>query len=323
MLEKRYYNIESLLSHQDFKDSLDFVFIGNSNEQRSLKVHSLLSDRLKAKKISVNYDIEFEKFSLVEFKQDFKVRNENLESTGLNLVQDLIPQLNSIGVNNKTLLVDITSIKHPFLFYLLLIFKRNFNIKKLFICYSEPESYSKNESDIKNGIFDLTERFCEISSIPGFLRLSDYSKEKILVALMGFEGNRFNKAFNEINPAPRKTHAIVGFPSFFPSWQYWVYSQNQNVLEQSKAYSLMHRVTANEPFGVYNILEKLKINNLENEMYIAPIGTKPHSLGACMFAIDNTDVQIYYDFPSYGKKLRTKGVGQSFVYNLTDFINDK
>ena len=253
----------------------------------------------------------------------FKVRKENLEDIGLDLVQDLISQFQSIGIDNRTILIDMTALKHPILFYLVLILKRNFTVKKLFICYSEPESYSKNKGDIKNGIFDLTERFCEVNSIPGFLRLSDYSKEKLLVSLMGFEGNRFNKAFNEINPASRKTHAIVGFPSFFPSWQYYVYSQNQNVLEQSKAHSLIHRVTANEPFGVYNILEKIKKNNSGFEMYIAPIGTKPHSLGASMFAVDNEDIQLYYDFPSYGNKIRTKGVGQSFVYNLTDFINDK
>jgi hypothetical protein len=48
--------------------------------------------------------------------------------------------------------------------------------------------------------------------------------------------------------------------------------------------------------------------------------TKPHSLGACMFAIDNPDVQVYYDFPSFGSKTRTIGIGKSFIYNLTDYI---
>jgi hypothetical protein len=41
-----------------------------------------------------------------------------------------------------------------------------------------------------------------------------------------------------------------------------------------------------------------------------------------MFAIDNTDVQIYYDdFHLFGSK-KTVGIGNSFLYNLTDFINE-
>jgi hypothetical protein len=73
MLEKRYYNLDSLISNQNFINSLDFVFIGNSNEQRSLKVNSLISGLLKIKKFSINYDIEFEKYSIEQFEGAFNL----------------------------------------------------------------------------------------------------------------------------------------------------------------------------------------------------------------------------------------------------------
>ncbi len=322
MLERRYYNMESLAENKDFCDSIDVLFIGNSSEFRAQKIPSLFKGKFSGKSFSINYDIENEKYSIQEFTNIFKVRSENLTVEGKDLIRDFIIDLEEIGINNKTILIDITSIKHPLVFYFILIFKNHFSPKNLFISYTEPEKYMKNNNDIIDDKFDLTERFCEVNSLPGFLRVVDYNKDRLLVTIMGFEGNRFNKCFNDINPANRKTYAIAGFPSFYPNWQYYVYSQNQNVLEQSKAYSLINRTTANEPFGIYNILKKIKKNNPQYEIYIAPLGTKPHSLGVSMFAVNNEDVQLYYDFPSYGKKIRTIGVGHSLLYNLTDFINE-
>ena len=193
---------------------------------------------------------------------------------------------------------------------------------RLYITYTEPEEYLQQSLENVTKKFDLTEKFCAVNSLPGFLRIPDHNKERLLVVLMGFEGNRFSKAFEDVNPASRKTYAIVGFPSFQPGWQYYVYAENQNVLEQSKANLMIKRVTANEPFGIYNVLDEIKRSNPTCELTIAPIGTKPHSLGVCMFALDHKDVQLYYDFPAFGEKKRTLGIGNSFLYNLTDFIND-
>jgi hypothetical protein len=324
MLYNRYYNLKST---QDFKKvftEIDFFFIGNSNEIRAKNVMSLASEYYKGEVLSINYDIEFEKYSIQKITSSNLYRKEDLHLTGKDLVMDFMDDLKNLDINNKNILIDITSLKHPFLFYFLLLLKKDFHPKSLFITYTEPEKYVQEEKDeniIKK--FDLTEKFCSVNSLPGFARISDHNKERILIALMGFEGNRFSKAFEDVNPSDRKTCAIVGFPSFQPSWQYYVYSQNQYALDQSKAFSSIKRSTANEPFGVYNILQDIKNKNEDFELVVAPLGTKPHSLGACMFAIDNEDIQIYYDFPSFGSKTRTIGIGSSFLYNLTDFVNRK
>lgn len=322
MLYNRYYELGSDDRFTETFRNVDLVFMGNSSETRAQKVLSLIEDIYIGSIFSINYDIEFEKYSLVQSTKKVPYRKENLRDLGKDLLIDFEKDLENIGIDDKVILIDITSLKHPLLFYFLLILKSKFKPRKLFVTYTEPEEYDQQKMENVTKKFDLTEKFCTVNSFPGFLRVSDHNKEKLLVALMGFEGNRFSKAFEDVNPSMRKTYAVVGFPSFQPGWQYYVYSENQNALEQSKAHLQIKRATANEPFNIYNILEEIKKNNTSFEIIVAPIGTKPHSLGVCMFAIDNQDVQIYYDFPSFGDKKRTTGVGSSFLYNLTDYINE-
>lgn len=321
MLLHRYYNLESDHALQEQLKNIDLFFLGNSSEIRAKKVISLLDETFKGELYSLNYDIEFEKYDIKSVNTKFVYKKEDLNVNGKDLLQEFEEDIKKINVNNKNVLIDITSIKHPILFYFLSILRSKFKPKNLLITYTEPELYEQGRIEKVTKKFDLTEKFCSVKPIPGFLRINDYKKERLLVALMGFEGNRFSKALEDVGPATRKTYAIVGFPSFQPGWQYYVYSENQHALEQSKAHSLIKRITANEPFGIYNTLKDIKENNLDYEITIAPIGTKPHSLGACMFALDNPDIQIYYDFPSFGEKKRTIGVGKTFLYNLTDFIN--
>lgn len=322
MLYNRYYELESDHRFEETFKSIDLVFTGNSSEIRSQKVISLIEEFYTGFIYSINYEMELEKYSIVSSTKKISYRKEDLSTNGKNLMFDFEKDLRKLDIDGKVILIDITSLKHPLLFYFLYLLRNNFTPKKLFLTYTEPEEYVQQKFENVTKKFDLTEKFCSVKPLPGFLRISDHNKQKLLVALMGFEGNRFSKAFEDINPSTRKTYAIVGFPSFQPGWQYYVYSENQNPLEQSKAYLLIKRATANEPFSVYNILTDIKKNNSDFEINLAPIGTKPHSLGACMFAIDNTDVQIYYDFPAFGDKKRTIGVGTSFLYNLTDFINE-
>ncbi|MEC4084641.1 hypothetical protein [Myroides odoratimimus] len=322
MLYTRYYNLELEKELIPEISKFDVFFMGNSSEMRAKKVPSLLKNNFTGKVVVINYDIECEKYSInTNANLDNLYIKENLKETGKDLLQEFIDDLDSIGINNKNILIDITSIKHPILFYFLKLLKQDYKPNTLLLTYTEPEIYKQEVENITKK-FDLTEKFCSTKPLPGFLRINDHNKEHLLVALMGFEGNRFSKAFEDINPATRKTYAIVGFPSFQPGWQYYVYSENQYSLEQSKAFSFLNRITANEPFGVYNTLESISKNNKDFTINIAPIGTKPHSLGACMYAIDNEDVQFYYDFPTFGSKKRTIGMGKTFLYNLTEYIKN-
>jgi len=54
---------------------------------------------------------------------------------------------------------------------------------------------------------------------------------------------------------------------------------------------------ANNPFEIYNLLQGIKIKTPNNFINIAPLGTKPMALGACLFALHNPAVRIIYPLP--------------------------
>ena len=56
-------------------------------------------------------------------------------------------------------------------------------------------------------------------------------------------------------------------------------------------------------------------------MYIAPIGTKPHAIGAIVYAIKHPDkVEILYDNPKRTLH-RTEGVGRVSICDVTKLFN--
>ncbi len=319
MLNNRYYELSEL--PEDLFNNIDFLFVGICRESRTFKIPELVKKKFEGKIITLEYDMEMEKY-LMHDNLQIMSKSSDVASIGKDLFPFFINDLSELGLEGKNILIESTSLVHPLLFYFLKTLKKDFTLNNLFVTYTEPEKYKQDDEGVVNRRFDLTEKFCNRSSLPGFLRISNQEKDKTLVAIMGFEGNRFSKTYEEVNPAVYKTHAIVGFPSYQPSWQYYVYSQNQEVLEQSKAYDNIDRVSAYEPFGIYNVLKRIVENETNNEIIIAPLGTKPHSIGACMFAIDHEFVQLHYDYPFFGKKIRTEGVGKSYLYNLSIFINE-
>lgn len=150
MLYNRYYNLNSS-SNNDFNllfKSIDVFFVGNSNETRAKKVISLIEDFYKKDILSIEYDIENEKYSIEKLLSGNLFCKRDLSKNGKDLISHFVEDLTDIGINGKNILIDITSIKHPFLFYFLLLLKKNFNPKTLFITYTEPESYEQEKKKI-------------------------------------------------------------------------------------------------------------------------------------------------------------------------------
>ena len=57
-------------------------------------------------------------------------------------------------------------------------------------------------------------------------------------------------------------------------------------------------------------------------MIIAPLGTKPHAIGAILYAIKNDErVELLYDNP-YRNVHRTNGVGRVLVCNVSKLYRE-
>lgn len=190
-------------------------------------------------------------------------------------------------------------------------------LDNLFAVYTEPEEYRKHPNPTTRSEFDLSDGFRGIEPLPGFAKLRGPTdeKESILVALLGFEGRRASYIALALDPVP-KVFAVVGVPGFrveYPQVTCW---SNEEFLTEYQAHSNTRYAAASCPFEAFDTLGEIQRDSGGKYMYIAPIGTKPHALGAICYVLQYPDnTEIMYDNP-IRKPGRTAGIGQMHIYCL-------
>jgi hypothetical protein len=218
--------------------------------------------------------------------------------------------------NVPKLLIDLSGFPH-FIWAPLL---KMVYVKKIptRVLYAEPEKYKLHASPSSSSIFDLSSNFDGLGPLPGFARLNGPEDETkcIFIALLGFEGNRPERILLQIDPTP-KLIPVVGVPGFKLNFPAYTIACNRDVLENYRAYSEIHYAKASCPFEAFRVLNSIKKNYPGYYFYVAPVGTKPHSLGAILFALENPDcTEILYDNP-VRKPGRTSGMGVIHIYDLS------
>lgn len=189
--------------------------------------------------------------------------------------------------------------------------------------YVEPANYRFNIAPKEGEIFDLSERINGISPLPGFVSLREPSDETSVcfVPLLGFEGTRFAYLIEQVQPPGDRIMPVVGVPGFLPEYPFFTYQGNQLPLMRTHAWRNIRFAIANCPFSLYYTLNDIMSEYPNNFLKVAPIGTKPHALGAVLFGIANQPlVELVYDHP-IRKAKRTEGSLRLFVYHISAFIN--
>jgi hypothetical protein len=183
--------------------------------------------------------------------------------------------------------------------------------------YVEPAEYRKHPNPTSKTEFDLSESFRGIEPLPGFAKLAGPADEKdaILVAMLGFEGRRASHLALGLDPVP-KAYAVVGVPGFRIEYPQIAYASNEQFLIECQAYPNVRFAAASCPFEAYQALDGIRRDAGDKYMYVAPIGTKPHALGAVCFALKNhAGTELMYDNP-VKRSGRTAGCGTLHVYTL-------
>jgi hypothetical protein len=187
--------------------------------------------------------------------------------------------------------------------------------------YVEPMRYRENAiADPSRDLFDLTVGFEGLAPLPGLARLAEPHESAFwFVPLLGFEGRRFSYMKEQVAPIGRHTVPVIGVPGFQPEFVGFAYHGNQEPLREDEVWQNIAYATANCPFSLFYLLEDLCDRLQSDFLKIATIGTKPHSLGAVLFALTNPDrVEILYDHPQR-KSERTTGKARLLVYHLHAF----
>jgi hypothetical protein len=198
------------------------------------------------------------------------------------------------------------------------ILRAALNRSGLRIVYAEPLWYRPHPSPASPTMFDLSTGISGVAPIPGMARLTSLSDESksLLIAFLGFEGNRAQHVALSLDSVS-KIVPVIGVPGFRIEYPAFAVTCNRTFLDQYQCHAEIRLARASCPFEAYAVLSDLRRDYPDHHFYIAPIGTKPHALGAIRYAIKHPEfTEIVYDHP-VRKAGRTRGIGVVHIYGMT------
>lgn len=206
--------------------------------------------------------------------------------------------------------LDISCFTKPYIYYLLNFFKRK-NITNINVFYTEPQSYLFKKGLFKT--FRTNSGPISINEIPGYPGKYLRGYKNILVLLLGFDGGLSSEITQDISP--ELTILVNGFPSYTPKFKDISLIANERLVSDPNI--IKKYASANNPFDIYNVLDSIKnADGKNNFLNVAPLGTKPMALGACLFALHNPDVRVVYPLPANYETKYTNECWNSWLYEL-------
>ena len=189
--------------------------------------------------------------------------------------------------------------------------------RELWIVYAAPQEYQAHKGPTPPELFDLSLRVGDVECLPGMARLAGPSPETslLLVIFLGFEGGRARHIATTIDPEPTIV-PVVGAPGMHAEYATQAVECNREFLKNTDAFNNICWVDAVCPFSVRDLLEDVAIEHGGSYMYLAPIGTKPHALGALLYFLSvPSGCEIIYDHPT-PRRDGTAGIGKTYVYRV-------
>lgn len=194
--------------------------------------------------------------------------------------------------------------------------------KTVYVVYTEPASYCLNEFRKMGLNKDLAEQVNGVSPLPGMVNLTPDDNPKHFVVLLGFEGGRFSALVQDYNPVKEKIVPVVGVPGYRIDYPYFSYWGNNVQLLRTGCWQKMKYAEANSIVDAYLMLKQIASDSHSEHMVVAPIGTKPHAIGAILYALKHPDkVELLYDNPKRNVH-RTQGIGKVLVCNVSKLFNE-
>lgn len=191
------------------------------------------------------------------------------------------------------------------------------------VVYIEPKDYRIPEFR-KEGINqDLSECVGGVMALPGFAKVFRRSKEEpLFVAFLGFEGGRFTYVLTNQQPSYEKIRPVIGLPGYHLEYPFISYWGNRFSLRITRSWEHVEYAEANSVVDSYMVLEKIWQEHHKPYMIVAPLGTKPHAIGAILYAIKHDDrVELMYDNP-FRNVHRTDGIGRIIVCDISKLYKE-
>lgn len=167
--------------------------------------------------------------------------------------------------------------------------------------YVEPRGYKSSdflEGFIRERDFDLSVDFQGFWPIPGVCFQMHEDSKQTTVFLVGFEGDRAQRALEELKIARPGVAVVLGVPAFKPGWECDTLANNIQLLSIAHEGRGISYCGADNPKAVMQLLHQISCDVGSDEpIFIAPLGTKPQAIGAALFAAFTKQTGLLYDFP--------------------------
>ena len=186
------------------------------------------------------------------------------------------------------------------------------------LLYVEPMDYSAPRAQLLHKRdFELSDEVPGFIPVPGATILLEDRRAQRGVFFLGFEERRLDRAMEDHPIVPSRTSVVFGVPAFQPGWEMDAFANNARVLRGRTITGGVHFCGAQNPLAAYQVLQQVKAEcEKDEEMFVAPLGTKPHGIGAALFAAENPDIGILYDHPKRRIK-RTVKVSSWHLFDVT------
>lgn len=298
------FDIETIFADNSadisFPSTIRYAIIGDDIDDRCKITHQFLADHYKI--ISISYDAE-------NFIVSFDGKKNDADD-----FNDFIKELH---FGDNEVLIDCTSVNVPELLLLIGALYES-GVKHFSALYVEPKNYSHLQKlEIGNERkFELSNKYLGFKGIPGYLLSLDSGD--YVAFCCGYEPERVMNAFDDESISSKYATLIFGMPPFNAGWDMNAYENHVNFIDSQTIRNISYCGSTN-PLAVIKKLDEM-YDSLQNEekLFVAPLGTKPMSLGACLFIIvsgDRERVALLFDHP-VKKPGRSIDNGKWHLYNI-------
>jgi hypothetical protein len=263
-------------------------------------------------------DMNFVELELLETEQDSVKDNNTCLTYSLRSTADINRLLDAYA--SATAYIDVTGLNNRIAAPLLNHSLQKFKV--VYVVYAEPERYEVSKFKAEGQFNDLAEEIHGIEPLPGFANIIPDEDDIRFIPLLGFEGGRFTHILEVVQPPAEHIYPIIGVPGYRAEYPFVAYWGNRLSLDNADTWPNIKYAAANSIVDIYMILSKILDKSPNAKIKVAPIGTKPHVIGAILFAIKHSrQVEIVYDNP-IRKKKRTSGVGLIVNCCVSRLLND-
>lgn len=302
-----------------FEEHYDYFIMAPNVEERSTSVLLSCKRNLKCDNLILVDYVNFHHLLDREGREKFFDAFNDFSKTIINATtdEDVFTLLQSINLNGSIKLgIDITGFSIPSIYRIIHYLYKVRGIEEFDVFYTEPKHYVYEEGYFDSYHRDKKPRSC--APILGYYKSGTDTRE-VLTIFLGFDGGLADLVYGKLGEEGKeivKTIVVNGFPSYTAKLKDVSLFNNEDIINKIPEKNVMS-ASANNPFDVYNTLEKIKQESNGILLNLCTIGSKPMALGTCLFALDNAEnVKVTYPFYTKTKFDTSEKAGKMWRYGV-------